>query len=44
MAELMVPRAIPFRGHGLDLRDGDRLALAQVQELKQPNLIECDLP
>ena len=39
-----MPRAIPFRGHDLDLGDGDRLALAQVEELKQANLIERDVP
>ncbi|MCY4589240.1 MAG: hypothetical protein OXE86_01470 [Alphaproteobacteria bacterium] len=44
MTELVVPRAIPFRSHGLDLGNSDFLALAQVQELKQANLIEGDLP
>ena len=39
-----MPRAIPFRGYGLDLGNGDLLALAQVQNMKQANLIERDLP
>ena len=39
-----MPRAIPFRSYGLDLGDSDLPALAQVQKMKQANLIERDLP
>ena len=39
-----MPRAIPFRSYGLDLGNGDLLALVQVQNLKQANLIERNLP
>lgn len=39
-----MPRAVPFRSQGPDTGNGDRLALAQVQEMKQAKLIERDLP
>ena len=39
-----MPRAIPFRSYGLDLGDSDLPALAQVQKMKQANLIERGLP
>ena len=38
------PLTIPFRSYGLDLGDSDLLALAQVQKMKQANLIERHLP
>ena len=44
MTKFVMPRAIPFRSRGLDLGNGDHLAVAQVQELEQANLIERDLP
>ena len=39
----MPPRAVPFRGCGLDPGNGDLPALAQVQNMKQANLILRDL-